>query len=223
MMMMHSDACLLRNWNCFCLYGDLMDAARFSGQDAKWLGEEFDSARFVRGHVIREDKRELFENEDYRKKLGPSRMLHAIQGNAAESEPGAEVLEVNEALLKYENHDVKEEYQVYEEIGDRLQQENSEQAWLSWQHARFLCRDQKEKERLGKKMQSLGMSISPVAIVIVSFNARKQMRECVESIRRHCGEDEYELIVINNASFIPKYLTSELYFNTPSPIKLALI
>ena len=200
MMMMHSDACLLRNWNCFCLDGDLMDAARFSGQDAKWLGEEFDSARFVRGHVIREDKRELFENEDYRKKLGPSRMLHAIQGNAAESEPRAEVLEVNEALLKYENHDVKEEYQVYEEIGDRLQQENSEQAWLSWQHARFLCRDQKEKERLGKKMQSLGMSISPVAIVIVSFNARKQMRECVESIRRHCGEDEYELIVIDNDS-----------------------
>ena len=200
MMMMHSDACLLRKWNCFCLDGDLMDATRFSVQDARWVGEKFDSARFVRGHVIREDQRALFENENYRKKLGPAGMLQAIAGNAAEPELGTEVMEITEALQKYAQSDTKAEYFLYEEIGDRLREENPKQAWLSWQHARFLCKEQKEKDRLGRKMQSLETGVSPVAIVIVSFNARKQMRECIESIRRHCGKDEYDLIVIDNAS-----------------------
>ena len=41
---------------------------------------------------------------------------------------------------------------------------------------------------------------SDVSIIIVVWNAKKYVIECLESVREHCGNVSYEVIIVDNAS-----------------------
>ncbi|MBR3516837.1 MAG: glycosyltransferase family 2 protein [Lachnospiraceae bacterium] len=192
--------CLLREWNTFRQGGDLLELSEQTFSDLEWIGMDFDSICFERGHLVREDNKGLFTNPEYRSKLRPLHMLQAAQGEYAEKRAAERLVEPQAAIAAYREKKAFDEYRLYEAIGDERSKTNQKQAWLSYQHACYLCKDASEKQRLSEKMDALQTSVAPAAIVIVSYQSQKLIRECLESIRRTSGADEYSIIVVDNAS-----------------------
>nr|MCR4640939.1 glycosyltransferase family 2 protein [Lachnospiraceae bacterium] len=92
------------------------------------------------------------------------------------------------------------EYRVFEQIGDEKAESNPAQAFLCYQQAEFLCSEAEKCEELSVKRASLKINVPPASIVIVSYNSRKLMEDCINSIHRHCPEGSYSIIVVDNAS-----------------------
>ena len=89
----------------------------------------------------------------------------------------------------------------YDKLGDYYLEENKEKAYLCYENALFLGVTADEK--VIKKMELLeqeGIDKHKVSIVILSYNAREMMIDCIESIRRNNSVKSYELVVIDNAS-----------------------
>lgn len=89
----------------------------------------------------------------------------------------------------------------YDKLGDYYLEENKEKAYLCYENALFLGVTADEK--VIKKMEMLkqeGIDKHKVSIIILSYNAREMMIDCIESIRRNNPVKSYELIVIDNAS-----------------------
>ncbi|MCR5128458.1 MAG: glycosyltransferase family 2 protein [Lachnospiraceae bacterium] len=193
----------IREWKVFRTGADLFDPVTICERDLKWLGNDFDSISFEKGHTVREDNRGLFDNPAYQSRLTAKQMLQAVQGEYQEelSQKGisltAEDL-IMEHMLRRKT--TLPEYLEYERIGDRRREQNPQQAWLSWQQAEFLCSDPEEKDRIHAKREQLAVSVPKTAIIIVSYNAAVMMRECLDSIRKHCNPETYTIIVADNAS-----------------------
>ncbi len=205
-----------REWHTFRQGADLLEPEEVTDDLLTWLGKDYDAVSFEPGHHVREDNRGLLSNTDYQKKLTPRQMVQAIQGEYKEESFadkffGERIFTADEIknIAGYAIED--EEWKLFERIGDERKDYNIDQAWLSWQHAAFLCDDENERKRLRLKMEEAGIMVPPVGIVIVSYNSFQMMRECIESIRRHCGEDEYDLIIVDNASTdgVTEYLKSQ--------------
>ncbi len=75
----HSSAYRLREWHSFRLGGEFFDPQTISERDFDWLGRDFDAISFEKGHSVREDHKNLFDNPYYQEKLGPRQMLEAVQ------------------------------------------------------------------------------------------------------------------------------------------------
>lgn len=97
-----------------------------------------------------------------------------------------------------------EKYQSFSLLGDSYRDSNINQSYLCYEQALFYCEKKEERQRLKKNMKELmslkGFEVSPVSIVILSYNSRDIMMGCVESIRENCLEDSYEIVVVDNAS-----------------------
>ena len=201
--LMHSPAeYRIRAWKMFRPGADLFVPQDMTDQDLEWLGNEYDSIYFEAGHDVREDNKGLFDNPAYRARLTAMQMLNAVQGEYQEKAYADEELKTDRLINGFKIRKATDipEYKIYERIGDRKNGSNKEQAWLSWQHAKYLCEDQSEKERINNKMQELGVTVPKVSIVIASYNSSVMMRECLDSIRKNCNPDTYSIIIVDNAS-----------------------
>ena len=55
-----------------------------SDRDFEWLGRDFYAISFEKGHAIRKDHQNLFDNPKYQEKLSARRMLEIAQEEATE-------------------------------------------------------------------------------------------------------------------------------------------
>lgn len=95
-------------------------------------------------------------------------------------------------------------YQLYEKLGDEYIAVNQDQAYLCYEHAEFLCEDALYRQVIkAKKDRLLGeysIQVRKTSIVIVSYNCMYLMQKCLESIRKYCNSEAYEIVVVDNDS-----------------------
>lgn len=95
-------------------------------------------------------------------------------------------------------------YELYYMLGEYYKSVNMDQAYLCMEQAEYYCRQSEDLEVIHAAkeeiMQSGECMVHPVSIVILSYNSKEIMKGCVESIRRTCPRESYELVVVDNAS-----------------------
>lgn len=93
---------------------------------------------------------------------------------------------------------------IYEKLGDDVLAVNQNQAYLCYEHAEFLCMDLSYKQRLKEKKERLlkeyHIKVRRTSIVIISYNCASLMQQCIESIRKYCNSEAYQIVVVDNAS-----------------------
>jgi GT2 family glycosyltransferase len=210
----------LREWHSFRQGGNFFSIDTICDRDFTWLAQDFDAISFEKGHEVREDNANLFDNPYYQEKLTPKQMLQAAQmeykegykevwtddPNAARANyvsggfsMSADV--IPEDRLKYLDKDT---YKIYEKLGDDLKDKNINQAFLCYENAEYLCEDTSEKERItGKKnglKESGNVAVNKAAFIILSYNNTYYLQRCIESIYTNCNPDAYLLVVFENGS-----------------------
>lgn len=75
----HMESYALREWHSFRLAGAFFDPETISERDFNWLGKDFDAISFEKGHYVREDHKNLFDNPRYQEKLSARQMLESVQ------------------------------------------------------------------------------------------------------------------------------------------------
>lgn len=95
-------------------------------------------------------------------------------------------------------------YELWLLLGQSYEQSNVNQAYLCYENALFYCTDEDDRkiilEFIASAETSDGFCVRKTAIVILSYNSLHFTRKCIESIRKTCPPEAYELIVIDNAS-----------------------
>ena len=88
-------------------------------------------------------------------------------------------------------------------LGKYYENKNPVQAYLYYRQQAFLCSNgaKRELEEMAREIrEKYRVDVPRTAIVILSYNTKKETQECMESIRSHCAPGTYELIVVDNAS-----------------------
>ncbi|MCR5119050.1 MAG: DUF6492 family protein [Lachnospiraceae bacterium] len=75
----YMNAYALRKWHSFRLAGEFFDPDTICERDFEWLSKDFDAISFEKGHFVREDHKNLFDNPAYQEKLSARQMLESIQ------------------------------------------------------------------------------------------------------------------------------------------------
>ncbi len=75
----HPGAYCLRDWHSFRLAGAFFDPDTISERDFAWLAKDFAAVSFEKGHFVREDHKNLFDNVRYQEKLSARQMLEIAQ------------------------------------------------------------------------------------------------------------------------------------------------
>ncbi|WP_027216539.1 methyltransferase domain-containing protein [Butyrivibrio fibrisolvens] len=217
----HSSDYALREWHSFRLGGSFFDINTISDGDFDWLSKDFDAISFEKGHTVREDNANLFDNPYYQERLTPKQMLQAAQMEFKEGykevwddDPDASESNVSSGefvgvadtfipgdRLQYLD---KNTYRIYEELGDDLIEKNMNQAYLCYENAEYLCADDEIRRSLSKKKMQLLDSgevlVRRTAFIILSYNSIYIMQRCLESIYTNCNPESYLLIVFDNGS-----------------------
>ena len=69
----------LRDWHSFRLGGEFFSIDAICQRDYDWLAKDFFAISFEKGHYVREDHKNLFDNPDYQAKLSARQMLQVAQ------------------------------------------------------------------------------------------------------------------------------------------------
>ena len=98
-------------------------------------------------------------------------------------------------------------YELYLMLGNYYADLNHNQAFLCYENAEYYCKLNGSEEDLAYICQvkqtfedTHNITVTPYSFVILSYNTVDLTRNCIESIRRTCNPDTYELIVVDNAS-----------------------
>jgi hypothetical protein len=75
----YPDMYLFRDWHSFRLGGEFFSVDTISDRDFAWLAKAFYSISFEKGHSVRSDNANLFDNPRFQKKLTPRQMLEEAQ------------------------------------------------------------------------------------------------------------------------------------------------
>ena len=215
----HSSMYKLREWHSFRQGGTFYSIDTISDRDFDWLSKDFDAISFEKGHSVREDNKNLFDNPYYQEKLTARQMLEAAQleykEGYKETWGDSESSAVNEHTGMYSGSDgiviedrlkylSKDTYKEYEKLGDDLVGKNASQAYLCYENAHFLCDDTEAKTRLENKKKELAsnnaIKVKKTAIVILSYNQLFLMQRCIESIYNNCNPNDYLLVIFDNGS-----------------------
>ena len=193
----HSSAYKLREWHSFRQGGNFFSIDTISDRDFDWLSKDFNAISFEKGHTVREDNKNLFDNPYYQEKLTPKQMLQAAQleykdgykevwgdedtkANYISGSYNAGDEIVPEDRLKYLSKDT---YKEYEKLGDELVDKNIDQAFLCYENAEYLCDDQGEKIRLSEKKNKLNsegkVTVKKTAIIVLSYNNTYVLQRCI--------------------------------------------
>lgn len=96
------------------------------------------------------------------------------------------------------------DWNAYKQLGDHYMGKNVNQAYLCYEQARGLCKDEIHRAMLYEKMEICSkcenFEVNPASFVILSYNSREMMIECLESIRKNCVPGSYEIVVVDNCS-----------------------
>ena len=216
----HPSVYKLREWHSFRQGGTFFSIDTISDRDFNWLAKDFDAISFEKGHEVREDNANLFDNPYYQERLTAKQMLQAAQleykegykeywgdeqnvGQANTSQGAFSCSDdvEPENRLKYLDPDT---YLIYEELGDKLAESNENQAFLCYENAEFFCGNDIKKKEIRSKKQTLteqkNVTVNKTAIVIVSFNNTYFIQRCIESIYTNCNPDSYLLMIFDNGS-----------------------
>lgn len=95
-------------------------------------------------------------------------------------------------------------YELYIMLGNYYLPENLYQACLCYENAWFHCDNPEDRViiagMLNQFKKKYGISVSKVAIIILSYDLLEYTQACIESIRRTTSEKQREIIVIDNGS-----------------------
>lgn len=69
----------LREWHSFRLAGEFFEIDGIEEKDFSWLAKDFQAISFEKGHSVREDHRNLFNNPKYQNLLSARKMLETVQ------------------------------------------------------------------------------------------------------------------------------------------------
>lgn len=222
------DEYALRSWHSI-RYGSIyFEKELLTESDYEWISKDFDAISFEKNQEFNQDIALIFKTPEYREKLSARQIIEAIQDSSSEGmreewddeeNEGGRVgtFEVNENEAESIEPDVSDgdEYLFFNYLGDRLLIENVNQAYLCYENAFFLCPDENIKEALKSKKDDLFLSgkvsVNKTSIVIVSYNSCYLMQQCLNSIRKYCAKDAYEIIVVDNGSNdgVSAYLSSQ--------------
>lgn len=202
----------LRDWHSFRLAGEFFDPNTICERDYKWLSQDFFAVSFEKGHFVRDDHKNLFDNPEYQKKLSPRKMLEEAQ---LEFKDGyKEVWSGNGTNDKVKNSASDYEYMYFNNLGDYYENINPDKAFLCYEQAVYLCKDDALRGAIDNKLQVLkntkDINVNKAAIIIVSYNCKYLMEKCIESIRNTTSKDMVDIIVTDNASTdgVTEYLES---------------
>jgi GT2 family glycosyltransferase/ubiquinone/menaquinone biosynthesis C-methylase UbiE len=93
-------------------------------------------------------------------------------------------------------------YELYVMLGNYFQQENINKAYLCYENALFFCDNDEDRGVISDMLKAASeqSTVQPCSVVIVSYNSKKIMQECIESIRENNPTSAYQLVVVDNAS-----------------------
>lgn len=95
-------------------------------------------------------------------------------------------------------------YELYYMLGNYYRGHNNNQAYLCYEQAEYYCTSDEDLEMIradkNQVLESGNCKVHPVSIVILSYNIKEILQECVESIRSTCPSGSYELVIVDNAS-----------------------
>ena len=90
-------------------------------------------------------------------------------------------------------------YELYYLLGNSYLNQNVNQAYLCYEQALFYCEDKDAAEILKDNMSFVSgleeFEVHKVSVVILSCHNLQVLEQCVESIRKNCNKQTYELIV----------------------------
>ncbi len=75
----HPDEYVFRNWHSFRLGGEFFSVDTIKDRDFRWLAKDFSSISFEKGHSVRPDNANIFDNPRFQDKLTPRQMLEEAQ------------------------------------------------------------------------------------------------------------------------------------------------
>lgn len=94
-------------------------------------------------------------------------------------------------------------YELYLMLGNYYLNKNKDQAFLCYENAEFYCDNEERSfftEVKNNLLASGEIGVSPVSIVVLSYNGKTMTSLCIDSIQNSMPSDAYELILIDNAS-----------------------
>jgi GT2 family glycosyltransferase/ubiquinone/menaquinone biosynthesis C-methylase UbiE len=93
-------------------------------------------------------------------------------------------------------------YELYVMLGNYYMPSNINRAYLCYENALFYCDNEDDCAFISGRMNEIkeNVSVKPCSIVIVSYNNKQIMQDCIESIRKNNINSSYELVVVDNAS-----------------------
>lgn len=95
-------------------------------------------------------------------------------------------------------------YELYYMLGNYYKVVNPNQAYLCMEQAEYYCSQEEDLQLIRAEKNEIYRSeecqVRPVSIVILSYNIKEIMMECIESIRKTCPKGSYEIVVVDNAS-----------------------
>ncbi len=95
-------------------------------------------------------------------------------------------------------------YELYYMLGNYYFNKNINQAYLCFENALFYCKNEEDVSLIQKSLKEVrnmkGFSVRNFSVVLLSYNIKDIMIDCVESIRRNNLKETYEIVVVDNAS-----------------------
>ena len=95
-------------------------------------------------------------------------------------------------------------YELYFLLSVCYESFNPNQAFLCCENALFLCNEEEDIQPISDRISYLktqyNITVSPVNIIIVSFNCFDMLKENITAIRSSLSENSYKIIVVDNCS-----------------------
>ena len=101
-------------------------------------------------------------------------------------------------------------------LGETYSFENSNLAYLCFEQALLYCQKEEDEEMICAVMEEMrkrcGFRVRETSFLIVSYNDRELMKECVSAIRKSVRRGTYEIVVVDNRSTdgVQKWLRDQL-------------
>ena len=92
---------------------------------------------------------------------------------------------------------------LYIQLGDNYKAKNVNQAYLCYEQASSLCAGESYElciQKMNECKSESSFYVHPVSFVILSYNSKDIMIECLEAIRNTCVKGSYEVIVVDSSS-----------------------
>ena len=92
---------------------------------------------------------------------------------------------------------------LYIQLGDNYKAKNVNQAYLCYEQASSLCTGESYElciQKMNECKSESSFYVHPVSFVILSYNSKDIMIECLEAIRNTCVKGSYEVIVVDSNS-----------------------